>query len=107
MKELALHETLGATSMIEPVPEACGGWGVSAAHCKNCHSGWDLPMRSCILYDGNVKFRCSPYMFENKGRESEYNPNVLLHVDFFFFLTFYRMQCARRLFQLVNLLTVS
>lgn len=85
MKELALHETLGATSMIEPVPEACGGWGVSAAHCKNCHSGWDLPMRSCILYDGNVKFRCSPYMFENKGRESEYNPNVLLHVDFFFF----------------------
>ena len=28
-------------------------------------------------------------------------------IDFFFCLTFYRTQCARRLSQLVNLLTVS
>ena len=83
------------------------GVGVlTAVHCRNCHLGWVTLMRSVILYFGNqVKSRYFLYIFGDKGRDSECNPNVLLQVEFF--LTFYRMQCARRLFQLVNLITVS
>lgn len=42
VKELALHEAFA-------VSVARGGWAVSAVRCESCHSGWDIPTRSCVL----------------------------------------------------------
>lgn len=97
-------ETSAGVSMTELVPVACGGWDVSAMHCKNCHLGWDIPTRNCMLKASRGNLKHSVYIFGDKGEEQKCNPRVLLHHRLF---CFYRMQCARRLSQLVNLLTVS
>ena len=106
--ELALLETSASVSMAELVPAACGVWDVSAMHCKNCCVGWDIPTGSCMLEAsrGYLSTLCTYLGIK------EMNRNIILmfyyitdFLSFFFF--FYRMQCARRLSQLVNLLTVS
>lgn len=86
-----------------------GMWGLGCfgMRCGSCHLDWDTPVRSCILYVRNqqVKSRNFAYIFKDTEEIVNIILMFLLHVDFF--LTFYRMQCARRLFQLVNILTVN
>lgn len=87
-----------------------GMWGVGCfgMRCRSCHLDWDTPVRSCILYVRNqrVKSRNFAYIFEDTGGDCECNSNVFTTCRLFF-LKHYRMQCARRLFQLANLLTVN
>lgn len=103
--ELALLETSAGVSMAELAPVACGGWDVSAMqYCKNCCLGWDIPMRSCML-EASRGYLSTLCMYLGI-KETIRNVIFMFYciIDSFFFS---RMQCARRLFQLVNLLTVS
>ena len=90
--ELALLETSASVSMAELVPAACGGWDVSAMHCKNCCLGWDIPTRSCML-EASRGYLSTLYLFGGKGDDQKHNPHVLLHNRLFFFFFLQNAMC--------------
>lgn len=65
MMQGKMKNETAATSVAEPVPVVCGGWGASDTHCRSCHLVWNTPVRSYVLYIGSlpVKPRHSACIF--------------------------------------------